>query len=402
MRLFDLTSQDYLRAPHEQLLAAMEEGPWAQTKLPFIGRLKLLLGHAECQALLKDQDKFAVDARNAGHKSAFGLRFLPRSLKIMASNLLTMDDPDHRRLRGLVDEPFHRVAIDVQRPVIRETCEEIVETMLRTGARDLVTGLCRELPQRVIFDLLGFSRDARTRLQNVMAGIAGSTSAFAMIRAVMKLKPAQAAMREEFERVRAEPRPGLVSELVHAGEDGEKMSDDELLAMVFVLFAAGQETTSHFISSAVWTLLTQPGKADEYRAGDEDARGVAVDELMRYCTPVQMTKPRHPRAPLMLHGQALQRGERVLALLASANVDPRVFDNPAELDLKRRPNRHLGWGGGPHICLGLHLARAEAQAAFDCLFDRFPGLAIDGDPNALKWIPRAGIRGLKSLPLRFQ
>ena len=319
----------------------------------------------------------------------------------MANNLLTMDDPDHIRLRRLVDEPFRRSATDTLKPQIRETCDRLVDDMVKNGQADIVEGICRELPLLVIFDLLGFTPELRAKMHDVLKGITTNTSAFSIIRGLMRLKPAQNALREEFELVRHEPRPGLVTELVHAEADGDRMSEDELLAMVFVLFAAGHETTSHLISTSVYTLLTHDGAADQYRAADEDARGIAVDELMRYCTPVQLTKPRHPKEDMEFHGRALQKGQRLVALLASANVDPRVFDNPLELDLTRRPNRHLGWGGGPHICLGLHLARAEAQAALDCLFDQYPGLSLAKDPASLKWIPRAGLRGLSQLPVRF-
>lgn len=401
MDLLPLTSQDYLRAPHETLARLLETQRFAYAKMPFIGTLRLVIGHPECQELLKDQEHFAVDARNAGHSSPFGLRFIPKSLKLMANNLLSMDDPDHRRLRNLADTPFHRGAIDAQKTPIREASDEIVAGMVARGERDLVKGLCRELPQRVIFDLLGFTPEARAKLSRVMEGVAAGTSPFQLLRAVMKLGPAQKEMRREFERVRKEPRPGLVTELVHAGEDHEKMSDDELLAMVFVLFAAGQETTSHLISTAVHTLLTMPGLAEQYRAMDEAGRGVALDELLRYNTPVQMTKPRYPREDIEFHGETLKRGEPVMAFLACANADPRVFDEPLTLDLTRRPNRHMGWGGGPHLCLGLHLARAEAQAALDTLFDTYPDLRIDGDPAELSWIPRMGLRGLKTLPLSF-
>lgn len=122
---------------------------------------------------------------------------------------------------------------------------------------------------------------------------------------------------------------------------------------------------------------------------------------MRFCAPVQMTKPRYVRDDTEFHGRAFSQGDRLVGLLAAANIDPSVFDDPLALDLARRPNRHLGWGSGPHICLGLHLARAEAQAAFDCLLDTWPGLALEADPGRLKWIPRSGLRGLKQLTVMF-
>ncbi|MEN8877202.1 MAG: cytochrome P450 [Hyphomonas sp.] len=271
----------------------------------------------------------------------------------------------------------------------------------RDITRDLVEGLCRQLPLLVIYDLLGFSGEIRNKLDSVLHGLTATANIFNVLRGLMKLGAVQRMLAEEFERVRHEPGPGLVTELVHAEADGDRMSNDELVAMVFVLFIAGHETTKHLISSAVYTLLTEPDAADQYRSMDDDARGIAVDELMRYCAPVQMTKPRHAREDLEFHGLSMKRGERLVALLAAANIDQRVFEGPRNLDLTRRPNRHLGWGGGPHICLGLHLARAEAQAALDCLLDGWPGLALGIEPEQLKWIPRSGLRGLKQLPVIF-
>jgi cytochrome P450 PksS len=193
-----------------------------------------------------------------------------------------------------------------------------------------------------------------------------------------------------------------VTELVQAEAEGDRISDNELVAMVFVLFAAGHETTTHLLSSGVWTLLTTPGAAEAVRAMDEDARLVAVDELMRWCTPVQMTKPRFVKEDTELAGREFRRGDKVFALLAAGNVDPEEFRDPLIFDISRRPNRHVGFGTGPHQCLGLHLARTEADVALEVLFSRYPDLALEGDPMALRWITRPGLRGLKRLPLALR
>ena len=400
--MLQLTRPSYLSAPETVLRPALEAGVFAETKMPFFGRMALVIGHPEIQDLLKDTDAFAVDARHAGHDVPFGLRFLPNSLKIMANNLLSLDDPDHMRLRRLVDAPFRRSAIELQRADIRARADALVDAMVETGATDIVAGLGRELPLLVIFDLLGFSDETRARLHDVMQRIGNSASPVSLLLGLRQLKPAQNALRREFAEVRHAARLGLVSELVHAGAAGDRLSDDELLAMVFVLFAAGHETTTHLISTAVYTLLTYPGAAETYRDLNAQGRAIAVDELMRYCAPVQLTKPRFVRQDMAFHGRALKRGERVMALLAAGNRDPRVFEDPDRLILTRRPNRHIGWGGGAHICLGLHLARVEAQAALDVLFDRFPGLALAEPDVPPEWNRRPGIRGLKQLNVRFR
>ncbi|MDX1292218.1 MAG: cytochrome P450, partial [Hyphomonas sp.] len=150
-----LNSQAYLRAPHGFLAAAADGHSFVRQKLPFLGKCTLVLGHAECMEFLKDSGRFAVDARNAGFDSPFGVKFLPGSLKVLSNNLLSLDDPDHLRLRRLVDQPFRRVSIDDLKPRIRETCDRLVADMVARGETDLVEGLCRQLPLLVIYDLLG-------------------------------------------------------------------------------------------------------------------------------------------------------------------------------------------------------------------------------------------------------
>jgi cytochrome P450 len=269
------------------------------------------------------------------------------------------------------------------------------------GNKDLVSGFCRPLPLKVIYGLLGFRPETEAKLDRSLSNLTASDAPLTMLWGLMRLGGIQNLLREEFRALHENPREGLVSDLVHAEADGQKMSEDELLAMVFVLFVAGHETTTHLLSSGVWTLLSQKGAADQVRAMDEEARLIAVDELMRYCTPVQMTKPRFVKQDVEFEGRALKRGDRLFGFLAAGNMDPAEFDTPARLDLARRPNRHVGFGSGPHLCLGIHLARTEAEAALDVLFTRYPGLAIEGDPAACKWISRTGLRGLKRLPLRL-
>lgn len=398
MTLF-LSSRAYLQAPHEALAAIVAGDAWFRAKMPILGEIDLVTRHAAIHAVLKDKDRFVVDARHAGHKAPFGMPFLPKSLKIMADNVLSMDDPDHARLRRLADAPFRRAAILTQRRKIVAYAHELLDLMETDGNTDLVSGFCRPLPLKVIYGLLGFRPETEVKLSRTLSNLTATDSPLTMLWGLFRLGHVQDMLREEFRALHAAPREGLVSELVHAEADGQKMSENELLAMVFVLFVAGHETTTHLLSSGVWTLLTQPGAADQVRAMDEEARLVAVDELMRYCTPVQMTKPRFVKEDMDFEGRALKRGDRVFGFLAAGNMDPVEFESPQTLNLSRRPNRHVGFGSGPHVCLGIHLARLEAEVAFNILFSRYPRLAIEGDPMEAKWIARAGLRGLKRLPL---
>ncbi|MEX1250303.1 MAG: cytochrome P450 [Hyphomonas sp.] len=401
MASLKLAGQDYHRAPQAYLAEALAAGPVGETTALIVGRVTAILGHAEILEFLKDTDRFAVDARNAGHKSAFGLNFLPNSLKLLAENLLTLDEPDHTRLRRLSDVPFRRPAIEALRASINAQCAQLLDEMVALGNTDLVTGLARPLPLQVICDLLGLSPGRRAALIRVFNGFT-SGSVLAVLQALMKTGWVQREFRAEFAEVRTAPRPGLISQLVHAESEGGQLREDELMAMVFLLFAAGHETTTHLISTSVWTMLMAPGAREQVAAAESDALAAAVDEFVRYCAPVQLTKPRYARADTVFHGTPIQRGKPVMAVLAAGNLDPAVFEKPLTLNLARRPNRHLGWGGGPHICLGLHLAKAECEIALRQLLIRWPGLEIEGGPMQLPWAKRFGVRGLARLPLRLK
>ena len=396
MQTLDIRSLAFKEAPHNTLAKALEAGPFAQIKLPLLGKFNAALTHEGVQRILKDAETFAVDARNAGHKQPFGLPFLPKSLRLLSENILSVDDPDHQRLRRLADTPFRRAAIELQREQVGALVDEFLDRISPTTSEpvDLVEHLFRPLPLAVISRMLGLTPEAQARLEATMNGLSGVSSTWGMIRAISGLGGVVKQLREEIERARHDPRPGLVNELIHAEEDGGKMSEDELISLVLVLFVAGHDTTTNLLSTGLYTLRTEPGAWEIAQTLDEDGWRIAVDELMRYCLPVHMTKPRFVIQDTELSGLSLKRGDRVIALTGGANLDPAVFEDPLTLDLARRPNRHAGWGGGPHICLGLHLAKMEAELALSKIVARWPGLKL---ADSSKWSKRLGTRGFERL-----
>ena len=196
------------------------------------------------------------------------------------------------------------------------------------------------------------------------------------------------------------PRSGLLSSLVAAKQDGHQLSEDELLAMAFLLLFAGHETTVHSLSGSVWSLLQDAGQLEALQA-DWNHMDLAVEELLRYLTPVQMTKPRIAAMDMDFHGQSIKQGDYIMALLAAANCDPEKFDQPETLDLHRDPNPHLAFGSGIHVCLGLKLARAEMAIALEKLFTRFPKLCLAVPEKELQWKKMLGLRSLLKLPVKL-
>lgn len=400
MPIVDVTSEGFKRNPIPTLIRLAEAGDIVETRAPLIGRMKVVTTYDDVMALIKDQQHFATDARNAGKSGPAGMFWLPKSFAILAENMLTRDDPDHRRLRKLVDQAFRSASIDALRPRVEIYADQLIDRMEREGEVDLVRGYARLLPLGVICDLLGLPEADRPMLMNWMDSLTAGASLGGLARIFPMIRRLSAYFREEFEKRREAPGDGLITALVQAEAEGDRLSQDELLAMVWLLFVAGHETTTHLISTSVLTLLESADAREQFMAADPSGAARAVDELLRRESPVQTTKPRFVREDIEFRGVALRRGQMVIPLLASANMDARVFPEPERLDFDRSPNRHVGFGGGPHLCLGLQLARMEAAVALKALFARWPDIAVTTPAYTLAWTKRFGMRGLAAFPVR--
>jgi cytochrome P450 len=191
---------------------------------------------------------------------------------------------------------------------------------------------------------------------------------------------------------------GLIAELVRVEMEGGRISADEMISMVFLLLGAGSETTTHLISGSVYELLKNSALRD-WLTEDWSRVGLAVEEFLRFVSPVQFTKPRFVRRDVVLGGVQLKRGDRIMAMLAAANMDPAANERPEQLHLERRPNRHLSFGTGIHFCLGHQLARIEGMCAVQALFTRWPNLRLAMEPSEIRWRRRPGLRAIEELPV---
>jgi cytochrome P450 PksS len=198
--------------------------------------------------------------------------------------------------------------------------------------------------------------------------------------------------------VRQNGGTGLIAELVRVEREGGQISRDELVAMVFLLLFAGHETTTHLISGSVYELLRKPSLRD-WLEEDWARAGLAVEEFLRFLSVVQFTKPRFVRKDIELGGVLLKKGDKIMPMIAAANLDPQANPHPEKLDLARKPNRHLAFGTGIHFCLGHQLARLEGICALKALFRRWPKLALAVDESQIKWRRRAGLRAIEHLPV---
>jgi cytochrome P450 len=393
----DLTSEDFFRDPRPQLRRLREAGSVVEVKLPLLGRIWMATTQETASRVLKDGATFSLRKPDG---DVAGMRWwMPRTVRALASNMLTVDEPDHTRLRGIVEEVFRRRAVLEMQPRIRGIADVLAGDLFAQGIpADLISRYARLLPVLVICELLGLPLMDRPKF---MAWAARATSANSAIR-FLRLIPTMMSMRRYLERQLEHARrgggSGLIAELVAVEKEGAPISRDEMVSTIFLLLFAGHETTTHLISGSVFELAKNPALRD-WLAADWSRADLAVEEFLRFVCPVQISKPRYVRHDVDLGGVRLKRGDQITAGLAAANMDPAANPQPEKLDLARKPNRHVAFGTGIHFCLGHQLARLEAKCALEALYTHWPKLALAVAPEAIHWRRRPGMRSIISLPV---
>jgi cytochrome P450 len=396
----DLVSADSKRDPFPRCAAMRAAGPVIPIRMPLLGRAWLATTHAAASVMVKDNETFVQEGRHAGKPGAGAAGmpwWMPKNIRLLANNMLQKDEPEHRRLRKLVDRAFARRDILAMRGRIEAIAERLLDGFEARGDVDLAGEFARRLPVEVICDLLGLPDADRPRFSDWTRrafAIKGSLDLLRMIGVMEKLT---GYLRGQIEACRREARTGLIADLVRDEDDDDKLSESELLSMVLLLLVAGFETTTHLIGDCVVALEQHPEQKAFLLADPANRMERAVEELARFNSPVQMTKPRYAARDVEFFGTRLRRGELIIASLASANSDPAAFEAPEALRLDRFPNPHLVFSSGIHHCLGMQLARVETQSAVARLYARFPDLRIP-PPDAIQWDGRLGIRGVSALP----
>jgi cytochrome P450 PksS len=392
----DFTSPD--RDPQANVAKLRDGAPVVKVKFPIVGTVWVATTYQAAGRVLKDSDTFTL--RKDGGSIA-GLRWwMPRVVRTLANNMLTMDEPDHTRLRGIVDEAFHRRAVLDMEPRILAIADDLAGKLFADGIpADLVERYARKLPLAVICELLGLPEADRMRFTawaSNMARISGPISFWRMVRGVSAMIPY---LRERLQITREQGGHGLIAELVRAEREGAQISGDEMVAMVFLLLGAGSETTTHLISGSVYELLKTPRLRD-WLEQDWTRANLTIEEFLRFVSPVQFSKPRYVRKDVTIDSVELKKGDKIMVMIAAANMDPKAHDAPEKLDLQRHPNRHIAFGTGIHFCLGYQLARLEGKCALLALFGRWPKLELAIDPMAVRWGRHPGLRAIESLPVR--
>ena len=394
----DFKSEDFLRDPAAGVAALRAAGPAVETHFPIVGKVWVTTTYEATARVLKDSATFSLRKESG---DVAGLRWwMPKLVQTLASNMLTTDEPDHTRLRGIVDEAFRRRAVVAMEPRIRAIAVGLADELFLEGSpADLVARYAQILPLSVISELLGLPEADRPMFIGWANSMSRVNSAIGFLSVLPSFKKMRRYMDERLRVVRAQGGEGLIAELVRVENEGGRISHDEMLSMLFLLLNAGSITTTHLISGAVFELLREPSRRDWLMA-DWSRASLAVEEFLRFVAPVQFSKPRHVRADVEIEGIHLKKGEQVMAMVVAANMDPQVSQHPEMLDLERKPNRHLSFGTGIHFCLGHQLARIETMAALEALFMRWPKLTLAIEPSQVRYQRRPGLRSIVKLPVR--
>jgi pimeloyl-[acyl-carrier protein] synthase len=397
LSLYHLLDQEVLADPYPLFRRLRTEDPvhWD----PFL-HTWVVTRYADVMEVLHT---FSANRTHTPEKlEAVGLAELTPIARLMVQQMLFMDPPQHTRLRKLASHAFTPGRVAGLRSHIREIVARILDQAEGERRMDVIRDLAEPLPAIVTAEMLGVPVVDRDQLKAWSADFAEMLGNFQhnpdrVPRMLRTVNDMTAYFRDTIRRMRDDPREGLVLSLMTAEVDGDRLTDEEVIATAIVTMVGGQETTTNLIGNGVLTLLRNPAALEELRH-DPALVPSAVEEMLRYESPSQHTGRIAPE-DRELGGRLIRKGQAVMAVMAAANRDPERFPDPDRFDIRRENNRHLAFGYAAHFCFGAALARIEGQEAFDALVRRAPDLRQGPDP--LVWRTNSGLRGVTSLPVTF-
>lgn len=406
--MIDITTSKWKRDPFAEYARLRTEAPVCKVKF---GRLDawLVTCYDDVLAVLKDE-RFVKNRRQVQSADQLAKAgWMPAFLRPLERNMLDLDDPDHARLRSLVHKAFTPQRIEQMQTRIEAIANRLIDEMSggemsgKSQAKrpiDLVRDFALPLPLTVIVELLGIPIQDRQRFSRWTKAMLKPPTTLNTLAMLPSIWFFMRYLRQTFAKRRAEPSDDLLTALVQAEEAGDRLSEDELLAMVFVLLVAGHETTVNLIASGFLALLEHPDQLALLRSEPTLIR-TAIEELLRFVNPVETATERYAAEDMSFAGVEIKRGELIFASLASANRDGEVFAKPDKLDITRQKNKHLAFGQGSHYCVGAPLARLEGAIAINLLVQRLPDLRLAIPASQVRWRATQVVRGLEALPVQI-
>jgi cytochrome P450 len=371
-----LNSPEFYPKSHEIYGRLRSQDPVAQLGLMYGHPVWYITRYEDADAVLRDSQRFALDYRMAFDPGVLeSMPDRPQVMNMVNNHLLTREGEDHRRLRSLVSKAFTPARIAGLRPRIQQIADDLIDPMESQGKMDLVESYAFPLPITVIAELLGIPAEDRGKFRGWSNNFVDGAFQEDSTRFFESAMGFVGYLAEAFEKRRQEPGDDLISALLQAEEEGDRLSTEELFSMVVLLIIAGHETTVSLIGNAVVSLLNHPDVLERVKANPAEMPE-AVEEVLRLESPVDRSVTRWVTQDTEIGGKQLRRGDMIIAVLGSANRDEGHFDHAAEMNLDRVDKNHLAFGKGVHYCLGAPLARLEGDIALNTLFRRLPGLKL--------------------------
>lgn len=320
---------------------------------------------------------------------------------IFSQNMLFADPPDHKRLRGLVQQAFTPKMIEELRGRITEIANELIDDMQDRSRIDIIDDFAFPLPIIVICEMLGVPSEDRDKFRTWSNTLVEASNDPGKAEKIQQhTEEFTAYLRDWIATRREQPVDDMVSKLIQAEEAGDRLSEQELYGVVSLLIIAGHETTVNLIANGLFALMTHPDQMRTLQQQPERIRP-AIEEMLRFEGPVEFSTDRWASETIEFQGKTINMGDHVLVALDAANRDPEAFEDPDVFDITRGQSKHLAFGKGMHFCLGAPLARVETEVAVNTLLERFPELQLDASPAELEWRPGILMRGLTELPVRL-
>lgn len=331
-----------------------------------------------------------------------GMTALKPFAQVMVRQMVFLDPPAHGRIRGLASKAFTPRRVQVLRSHIQDITDSLLDAVQFRGSMDVIANLAYPLPAIVTAEMLGVPVSDRDQLKAWSEDFAELLGNFQyspdrtphLLRSVEEMT---AYFRVAIRAHREHPRDDVISALVTAEQDGDRLTEEEIVANCILVMVGGQETTTNLIGNGMLSLLRHPDQLEKLRA-DLSLIPSAVEELLRYESPIQHTARLAPD-DLVLGRKTIRKGQTIIAVMGAANRDPEQFPNPDQLDICRRDNRHVAFAYASHFCFGAPLARLEGQIAFETVLSRMPNLRLE--PSPLTWRGNLDLRGLTALPVAF-
>jgi cytochrome P450 len=399
----DLLSQETKRDPIAFYACLREQGPLIPlTSLFGMGEAWIVTTYDDAIAILKDprftKDIQKVSPPEGGQDTAGERASVIHQLLTWRRDMLTVDPPDHSRLRSLVSKAFTPRMIEQLRPRIQQITDELLDAVQAQGRMDLIADFAFPLPITVISEMLGIpSKDRQQfRVWSQTITPVGPKPGEALVALEAFVQYIKTLLADK----RAHPGSDLTSGLVQVEERGDSLSETELISTIFLLIVAGHETTVNLIGNGTLALLQHPEQMHLLQQ-DPSLLPSAIEELLRYTAPVSLSTQRWASEDIPMHGKVIRKGEMVFVSLIGADTDPQQFPDPEVLNIMRQENQHVAFGKGIHYCLGAPLARLEGQIAIGTLLQRLPNLRLVSEPEQLTWTQNPILRGLTSLPVTF-